>query len=116
MKNNRHNVSRVSFVLTHDQNMIELNTKVFGKEDTTDVISFPMQDKHTNSELIGEIVINVDEVKRNALDYGVTYEQELARVTAHGVLHLVGYEDDTTEHRSAMSRIEDTVVSEIKSN
>lgn len=68
------------------------------------------------SPLLGEVIVNKDEVLRNAEMYHVSYAQELARCVAHGVLHLMGYTDDTPQHKAAMSSIEDSVVSEFMSD
>ena len=65
-------------------------------------------------KMAGEIIINEDEVRRNAREYNVSFEQEMARVVAHGVLHVYGYEDDTDKKRQAMKAIEDIVVQEFE--
>lgn len=115
---------QVDFSIVDDQCMIRLNSQWFNKENPTDVISFPMNqnDADTGHEdpmllpkLAGEIVVDEDEIKRNAEKFGVSFEQELARVVAHGVLHLYGYEDDTEEGRQAMKIIEDAVVNDFRS-
>jgi len=98
--------------------MKKVNSIVFGRDATTDVISMPIMekinlDKSKDIELCGEIVVNHDQVVRNAKEYEVSYEQELARVVAHGVLHIMGYTDDTEKARSAMKAIEDAVVSTV---
>ncbi len=93
-----------------------LKKQWFGVDETTDVISFstksllgPMKE-----DLIGEIVVNEDEVRRNANLYGVSFEQEMARVVAHGVLHVYGYEDDTEAGKDAMKAIENVVVGSVR--
>jgi len=113
MSANLHRTEYISFVLTRDAAMKSLNKEVFGQDVTTDVISFPMNEDVNDTTYTGEIVVNQDEVLRNAKTYGVTYEQELARVIAHGVLHLVGYDDDTRQHKAAMTAVEDSVIAEI---
>lgn len=102
----------ISFWLTNDCEMRKLNKSVFKKGGTTDVISFNIDETlpDQSHQYLGEIVVNQDTVKRNADKYKVAYEQELARVVAHGVLHLLGYEDDTPDHQRAMRAIEDSVV------
>ncbi|NTV30817.1 rRNA maturation RNase YbeY [candidate division WWE3 bacterium] len=113
MITNKHTV--VSFQLNRDDDMKTLNKQVFDHDFTTDVISFPMATPlPNNQDYLGEIVVNQDQVKRNAEEFGVSYAQELARVVAHGVLHLLGYEDDTPEKKAKMTAIEDAVVREVK--
>ncbi|MCA9389912.1 rRNA maturation RNase YbeY [candidate division WWE3 bacterium] len=114
---------QVDFSIVDDQFMIRLNSQWFNKENPTDVISFPMSQNDSDTapeettllpKLAGEIVVDEDEIRRNAEKFGVSFEQELARVVAHGVLHLYGYEDDTDERRQAMKSIEDTVVNDFR--
>ena len=99
----------VEVLLVGDDHMKELNKTTFGKNDTTDVISYPV-DK--DKGLLGQLVVNVDEVRRNAERFGTKYELELARVVAHGTLHLLGYTDDTEDSRMVMKALEDAVISD----
>lgn len=108
----------IKFALVDDAEMATLNHQWFGKNEPTDVISFPMQEtfdpKDTSkTPLLGEIVVDVDEVSRNAEAYSVSFAQELARVMAHGTLHLLGYTDDSEDRKAAMKVIEDAVVEEV---
>lgn len=117
-------MSQFNVLITHDQNMRLLKKQWFGVDEVTDVISFASGammnkqiDKSTNRQMddvVGEIVVNEDEVRRNAEAFGVSFEQEMARVVAHGVLHVYGYQDDTKEGKAAMKAIEDTVVEKIR--
>ena len=99
----------VDILLVDDERMKSLNEATFAKDNTTDVISYPV-DK--DKGLLGQLVVNVDEVKRNAKRFNTSYELELARVVAHGTLHLLGYTDDTDDARSVMKAIEDEIVSD----
>lgn len=126
-------MARFNVVITHDSKMRAFKKQWFGIDETTDVISFATgtqnmpvslgaspprqaggetgQGGQIEEDLVGEIVVNEDEVRRNAKAFGVSFEQEMARVVAHGVLHVYGYEDDTKEGKAAMKAIEDVVVS-----
>lgn len=97
---------------THDKSMKEINRKVFGSSSTTDVISLPLNESDAEKNVLGDLVVNVDEVK-NADKYGVSFIAELARVVAHGVLHLYGYDDATDKGKAAMRTIEDMVVKDV---
>ncbi|HLK55767.1 MAG TPA: rRNA maturation RNase YbeY, partial [Chthonomonadaceae bacterium] len=46
-------------------------------------------------QLLGDVVISVETADRQAAAHGVSLEQELALLTVHGILHLLGYEDET---------------------
>lgn len=105
---------KVSFVVVNDARMVEVNKEVFDKNVTTDVISLPINTEIDDKTVyLGEVVVNQDAVQRNAEHYQVTYAQELARVITHGVLHLLGYQDDDSKGRVRMQEIEDVVVQEV---
>ena len=81
----------VSFV--GDAEMQKLNKKYRGKDKTTDVLSF-----NINEELhLGDIVVNIDQAKRQAGEYKNTLEEEIAELVAHGMLHLQGVHHEHDE-------------------
>lgn len=81
--------------------MRELNKKYRGKNKTTDILAFGQGQQLPfipKSELnLGEAVICLREVKKNAKRFGTTFEKELARILIHGILHLLGYEHEKSE-------------------
>ena len=70
----------------------------------TDVIAFNLNDK--NESIDGEIYLSLEVISENAEIYGVQFEQEIKRVVCHGILHLIGYDDDTIEKKNEMTLIE----------
>jgi probable rRNA maturation factor len=66
----------------------KLNSRYRRKNKATDVLSFNMDEK----DLLGDIFICPAVARKNAKEYGVTLEQEIARLFVHGVLHLMGYD------------------------
>ena len=77
----------LSIALVGQGRIRELNKKYRGKNRTTDVLSFQYDDS-------GEIVICLSEIKKNAKRFNSTLEKELAKVLIHGILHLLGYNDE----------------------
>jgi len=94
----------VSIVFTDDRFIKNMNKRYLRHNRTTDVISFPLQD---GSELDGEVYVNLDQAKRQARDYGVTFRNEVKRLLIHGTLHLLGYRDSTSLLKKKMRRLED---------
>ena len=70
----------------------------------TDIISF---DYTVGNEISGDIFISIERVKENAIDFGVSFEEELRRVMIHGILHYCGYKDKTEEDEELMRLKED---------
>ncbi len=97
----------VTVVFVSDRAMRELNLRWRGKHETTDVLSFPAeQDKFEKREgsSLGDIVISAEQAARQAGEYNLTFEDEVAQLILHGLLHLCGY-DHETDH-GEMDRME----------
>jgi probable rRNA maturation factor len=82
----------LSIALVGQGRIRELNKRYRGKNRATDVLTFP------NKEIgLGEIVICLREVKKNTKRFSSAFEKELARVSIHGILHLLGYDHEKSE-------------------
>jgi len=97
--------AEVSVVLSDDAAVHDLNRRYRGMDKPTDVLSFsqreqtaegpPLPDLPGMPPVLGDVIISVDTAARQAAEHGVTLEEELALLTVHGILHLLGYEDET---------------------
>ena len=90
--------------------MKQLNKKFTKRERTTDVLSFGMrEDKPEAIEYpsLGDIYISLDQAKRQADEYDVGFEQEVWRLVAHGLLHLLGYDHKSKNQESIMRKKEE---------
>ncbi|MDP5100340.1 MAG: rRNA maturation RNase YbeY [Nonlabens sp.] len=83
-------IGEISYVFCSDEYLLELNNQFLNHDTYTDIVTF---DYCENGLLNGELYISTDRVADNAVDYGVTFSEELHRVMAHGLLHLMGYGD-----------------------
>jgi len=94
----------ISFIFCNDSFLLNLN-KTYLKHNTfTDIITFD----YSEGEIIsGDIFINLDRVIENALNYKISFDKEVFRVMAHGILHLIGYTDKTKTERLDMKAKED---------
>jgi len=100
---NQKSPGNLNFLFTSNERIKLINQKYLNHNYFTDVISFD----YTEGNLIaGDIVISVEEVKKNAEFYGAEWLDELRRVMIHGVLHLMGYGDKTQEERIIMRKKE----------
>ena len=93
----------LSFV-TNDE-IHELNRDYRGVDRPTDVLSFPMLDGdadegdidiHSDSVVLGDIIISAEKAAEQAASYGHSIERELAFLAVHSTLHLLGYDHETS--------------------
>ena len=84
----------VNVLVTGSSELRSLNRRFRGKDQPTDVLSFPPGPIFVNG-LAGDIAISADIAKQNALRLGHSAAQEIKILTLHGVLHLVGYDHET---------------------
>lgn len=94
----------INFIFCDDEYLLIINQKYLHHDFFTDVITF---DYVKGKTLSGDIFISVDRVKDNALKWKQSFESELYRVMAHGVLHLLGYKDKTMKQKEFMRSRED---------
>jgi probable rRNA maturation factor len=88
----------VTVAFVSDRAMRELNRRWRGKGGTTDVLSFPAgQDEFEKVEglRLGDVVISVERAARQAGEHGLSFEDEVAQLILHGLLHLCGYDHET---------------------
>lgn len=94
----------VNYIFCTDEYLHDLNLKYLNHDTLTDVIGF---DNSVGNNLHGDIFISVERVKENATTYQVEFEQELARVMIHGILHFCGYTDKDERGKEEMTGRED---------
>ncbi|MEW6162364.1 MAG: rRNA maturation RNase YbeY [Nitrospirota bacterium] len=110
--------AELSILLVNDRRMKILNRQYRGVDRTTDVLSFPQQNRYTlhvtryTSLPLGDIVINLHQAKRQAAEHGLTLNEELRRLIIHGLLHLIGYDHERSRYmRRKMQKKEGELLS-----
>jgi probable rRNA maturation factor len=93
--------------------MTKLNETFLGHPGSTDVITFNHQEAAGGGHLHGEIFISVDDAVAQGKQFGATWQSEIVRYLAHGVLHLEGHDDTAPAPRRAMKRKENNLVKEL---
>jgi probable rRNA maturation factor len=89
----------LSILLVDDPFIAELNTTYLQKARPTNVIAFPMQEgayAEINPHLLGDVVISVETASRHAREADLPINRVLQRLLVHGVLHLIGYDHEST--------------------
>lgn len=93
-----------------EKKMLTLNNTLLNHDDYTDIITIPLDFPLTLGDVHGEIYVNTRRVSQNALQWKVSKEEEFLRVTAHGVLHLLGFNDKTPKDKKQMRLEEDLAI------
>jgi probable rRNA maturation factor len=91
---------RVSIALVDDSTIHTLNRQYLQHDYATDVLSFVLEE--TPDLLEGEIIVSGDTAAAQAGEYDCTPAEELLLYVIHGILHLVGFDDQTTQAREEM--------------
>ena len=98
--------AEVSVLLTDSGEISALNKEFRGKDKTTDVLSFPMNEINPENGyvILGDIVINAEMAKKQAEEFGHSEEREIAFLAVHSMLHLLGYEHEDGEEGEKIMR------------
>lgn len=94
----------INFIFCSDKYLHATNLEYLDHDTYTDVITFDYSKKRHS--LLSDIFISIERVKENAVQYNQTFMSELYTVMIHGVLHLLGYTDETNANKSIMRQFE----------
>ena len=94
----------INYIFCDDEYLLNLNEQYLDHNTLTDIISF---DYCVGNELHGDIFISIERVQDNAKDFNVSFEEELKRVLAHGILHYCGYKDKSESEEKIMRQKEE---------
>jgi len=108
VSNHGKKVGELAFVFCSDEKILEVNQNFLKHDYYTDIITFD----YCEGEIVsGDIFISVERVKENATSHNAEYNTELIRVLAHGVLHLIGFQDKSPKKKKEMTENEDLCIS-----
>jgi probable rRNA maturation factor len=105
----------VSFLITTNEVIKNINKEYRGKDSATDVISFAYNETENVGpfNILGDIIISEEKVREQAKEYGHSTEREFYYVLCHGMLHLLGYDHIDEEDKSVMREKEEQLLKEI---
>lgn len=93
--------AEISVSIVDDEEIHKLNLKYRGVDRSTDVLSFPLGvngvydiNNDTGAQMLGDIVISIEHAIKQAQLYGHTFDREIAFLTVHSMLHLLGYDHE----------------------
>lgn len=101
----------VSVTLVDDETIKNLNREYRGVDKVTDVLSFPLEiDMDFPVRMLGDVVINMNKIKSQALEFEHSEERELTYLTVHSMLHLLGYDHIEDSDREEMRSVEKDIM------
>lgn len=112
--------AEISVTFTDNAGIKELNRQYRNKDIETDVLSFPMgengvydTDMETGAKILGDVVISVEKARDQAELYGHSFQREIGYLTAHSVLHLLGYDHMEKLEKVHMREKEELVMEQL---
>ena len=114
----------ITVTLTTPETIQEINKRYRNIDRATDVLSFPMFEKDEldkkiqkndfeNEDILGDIVVSVDKVKEQAIEYGHSFERELSYMIVHGFYDLMGYDHIEEEDKKIMRKKEEYILEKL---
>jgi len=93
----------ISIVITDDAQLRDLNRTYRGKDASTNVLSFPMQEGEFSDitpGLLGDVVISLDTARTEAITAGISTDERMSQLLIHGILHLMGFDHELGEDQA----------------
>lgn len=114
----------ISITLTTPEHIHEINKQYRNVDKETDVLSFPMFEKEEldekiknqdfdHEDVLGDIVISIEKVKGQAIEYGHSFEREFSYMIVHGFYHLMGYDHIEEQDKILMRPKEENILNKL---
>ena len=115
----------ITITFTNPEEIRKINKEYRNIDKATDVLSFPMFEKEEleekiekkdflHEDILGDIIISIEKVKEQAIEYGHSFERELSYMLVHGFYHLMGYDHIEEKDKKEMRPKEDKILNELK--
>ena len=112
--------AEINIILVDDKEIAEINNRCRRMNSVTDVLSFPMGEHgkyeinpETGAQMLGDIIISVETVLKQADAYEHSMRREMAYLVAHGLLHLLGYDHESSDIERVRMREKEEQVMEL---
>ncbi len=113
--------AELSILFVNDRRMRILNRQYRGVDRTTDVLSFPQIEYSSQLSalssqqfVLGDIIINLHQAKRQASQYGLTFNEELKKLLIHSLLHLLGFNHEKGGYHKVKMRAKEKELLDFK--
>lgn len=102
-------ISNLEINFISEKSILDINKQYLKHNYTTDIVTFNYSS--VVKDIDAEIFISIDDALVNSKKFKVTLSDELIRLIIHGVLHLLGYDDQTSSDKKIMKRLENKLLS-----
>ena len=107
-KKEKYSILELNYIFCSDEYLLQINKNFLDHDYYTDIITF--DNSEVKGKIEGDIFVSIDRVRDNAHQHKTSLKQELHRVLTHGLLHLTGYKDKTSEENKMMRKKENTAL------
>ena len=104
----KYNQVKINLIFCDNDKLNSFKQEYFNDDVLTDIVTFPIKN---DNKLEAEIYISIEMAKINADEFNVSLNNELSRLIVHGVLHLIGFNDDTEDSKKIMFLKQDKIIS-----
>ena len=106
----------ISFLMVNNDYIKELNVNYRSKDSATNVLSFPMIDSNSlqHENILGDVVISIDKILSESNEQKIEVNEYLAKISIHGILHLLGYNHISDNDYVVMNQLEEKIIKKIK--
>ena len=108
LKATKYNQVKINLIFCDNDKLNSFKRKYFDDDVLTDIVTFPIKN---DNDLEAEIYISIEMAKLNADEFNVSLNNELSRLIIHGVLHLIGFNDNTKDAKKTMFSKQEEIIS-----
>ena len=108
-----YNQVKINLIFCDNDKLNSFKREYFDEDVLTDIVTFPIKN---DNDLEAEIYISVEMAKINSVEFNVSLNNELSRLIIHGVLHLIGFNDDTEDSKKVMFLKQEEIISNFSGN
>ncbi|MCX7954806.1 MAG: rRNA maturation RNase YbeY [Bacteroidales bacterium] len=105
----------ITIIFVNNNFIRRLNKQYFKRNYNTDIITLNYNDVK-DKNIIADIFISTEQVKENSKDYKCDFKTELLRVIVHGILHTIGFSDNSNEEKQKMHDLENYYIKVFNTN
>ena len=109
----KYNQVKINLIFCDNDKLNSFKREYFDDDVLTDIVTFPIKN---DKDLEAEIYISVEMARINSKEFNVTLDNELSRLIIHGVLHLIGFNDDTEDSKKVMFLKQEEIISNFSGN